>query len=122
MKKIVLAIVAMLSMTMAKAENENLNTTNATSAYAFDVNMKALSRALLLSSDQFDAVSGIQNTFNIEMMNAATADRSDRTELTKTAVTHCLRHLSQVLDREQMRKYISILNVTFNNRGISLNG
>ena len=54
-------------------------------------------------------------------MNAATADRSDRTELTKTAVTHCLRHLSQVLDREQMRKYISILNVTFNNRGISLN-
>ena len=121
MKKIVLAIVAMLSMTMAKAENENLNTTNATSAYVFDVNMKALSRALLLSSDQFDAVSSIQNTFNIEMMNAATADRSDRTELTKTAVTHCLRHLSQVLDREQMRKYISILNVTFNNRGISLN-
>lgn len=121
MKKIVLAIVAMLSMTMAKAENENLNTTNATSAYAFDVNMKSLSRALLLSSDQFDAVSGIQNTFNIEMMNAATADRSDRTELTKTAVQHCLRHLSQVLDREQMRKYISILNVTFNNRGISLN-
>lgn len=121
MKKIVLAIVAMLSMTMAKAENENLNTTNATSAYAFDVNMKSLSRALLLSSDQFDAVSGIQNTFNIEMMNAATADRSDRTELTKTAVKHCLRHLSQVLDREQMRKYISILNATFNNRGISLN-
>ena len=121
MKKIVLAIVAMLSMTMAKAENENLNTTNATSAYAFDVNMKSLSRALLLSSDQFDAVSGIQNTFNIEMMNAATADRSDRTELTKTAVQHCLRHLSQVLDRDQMRKYISILNVTFNNRGISLN-
>lgn len=121
MKKIVLAIVAMLSMTMAKAENENLNTTNATSAYAFDVNMKSLSRALLLSSDQFDAVSGIQNTFNIEMMNAATADRSDRTELTKTAVQHCLRHLSQVLDRDQMRKYISILNATFNNRGISLN-
>lgn len=121
MKKIVLAIVAMLSMTMAKAENENLNTTNATSAYAFDVNMKSLSRALLLSSDQFDAVSGIQNTFNIEMMNAATADRSDRTELTKTAVKHCLRHLSQVLDRDQMRKYISILNATFNNRGISLN-
>ena len=121
MKKIVLAIVAMLSMTMAKAENENLNTTNATSAYAFYVNMKSLSRALLLSSDQFDAVSGIQNTFNIEMMNAATADRSDRTELTKTAGKHCLRHLSQVLDREQMRKYISILNATFNNRGISLN-
>lgn len=121
MKKIVLAIVAMLSMTMAKAENENLNTTNATSAYAFDVNMKSLSNALMLSSDQFDAVSGIQSTFKIEMMNAATADRSDRTELTKTAVKHCLRRLSQVLDREQMRKYISILNATFNNRGISLN-
>ena len=121
MKKIVLAIVAMLSMTMAKAENENLNTTNATSAYAFNVNMKALANTLMLTSDQFDAVSGIQNTFCIEMMNAATADRSDRTELTKTAVKHCLRRLSQVLDRDQMRKYISILNATFNNRGISLN-
>ncbi|MGM9714471.1 MAG: hypothetical protein ACI3Y5_10240 [Prevotella sp.] len=121
MKKIVLAIVAMLCMTMARAENENLNATNATSAYAFNVNMKALANTLMLTSDQFDAVSDIQTTFNIEMMNAGTADRADRTELTKTAVKHCLRRLSQVLDRDQMRKYISILNASFNNRGISLN-
>lgn len=121
MKKIVLAIVAMLCMTMAHAENENLNTTNATNAYVFNVNMKSLSNALMLSSDQYDAVSGIQTTFNIEMMNAGTADRADRAELTKTAVKHCLHRLSQVLDRDQMRKYISILNASFNNRGISMN-
>ena len=45
MKKIVLTVVAMLTFTMASAENENMNATN---AYVMDVNMNSLARALSL--------------------------------------------------------------------------
>ena len=54
------------------------------------------------------------------MLNAATADRADRVRLTKEAVKHDLKNLAAVLDRQQMRTYIGILNTTFNNRGISI--
>ena len=40
--------------------------------------------------------------------------------LTKEAVKHDLKNLAAVLDRQQMRTYIGILNTTFNNRGISI--
>ena len=115
MKKIVLTVVAMLTFTMASAENENMNATN---AYVMDVNMNSLARAL--SNDQFEAVKDIHATFCTEMLNAATADRADRVRLTKEAVKHDLKNLAAVLDRQQMRTYIGILNTTFNNRGISI--
>ena len=117
MKKIVLTVVAMLTFTMASAENENMNATN---TYVMDVNMNSLARALSLSNDQFEAVKDIHATFCTEMLNAATADRADRVRLTKEAVKHDLKNLAAVLDRQQMRTYIGILNTTFNNRGISI--
>lgn len=118
MKKIVFTIAALMCIAVASAENENLNSTN---AYVMNANMHSLSRALSLSTDQLEAVKDIHATFCTEMLNAATADRADRTHLTREAVKHNLKNLSAVLDREQMRKYIIIINTTFNNRGISLN-
>ena len=47
----ILTIVAMLSMTMTFAENENMNALNTTEAYDMTVNMKKLSQALGLSKD-----------------------------------------------------------------------
>ena len=117
MKKIVLTVVAMLTFTMASAENENMNATN---AYVMDVNMNSLARALSRSNEQIEAVKDIHATFCTEMLNAATADRADRVRLTKEAVKHDLKNLAAVLDRQQMRTYIGILNTTFNNRGISI--
>ena len=115
MKKIVLTLVAVLSMTAASAENENLNATN---AYVLNVNMNSLSRALQLTADQREFVKDVNDTFCAEMLNAATADNSERKELTRTAVIRDLKYMRAILDNDQYRKYITILNATFNNRGI----
>lgn len=118
MKKIVLTLIAVLTMSTAFAENENTNAVAAANAYVMDVNMNSLSRALSLSADQRDAVRDIHTTFCTEMLNAATADRQERASLTHMAVKHDLYLLSVVLDRDQMRKYMAILNATFRNRGL----
>lgn len=100
---------------MAMAENENMNATN---AYVMNINMNSLSRSLMLTNDQKEAVKEIQAAFSADMLNAAAADKSDRMELLKVAVKRDLMYMSAVLERDQYRKYVSILNATFYNRGI----
>ena len=51
MKKMILTMVAMLSMTMAFAEGENANSVNNVEAYDMSVNMNKLSEALALTAD-----------------------------------------------------------------------
>ena len=59
MKKIVLMLVAMMTMSMANAENENNNTVQAANAYDMTVNMRKLAVTLGLTFDQIEAVQDI---------------------------------------------------------------
>jgi hypothetical protein len=70
MKKMILTMVAMLSMTMAFAENETAASVNNVEAYDMSVNMNKLSDALALTVDQVEAVAEIHHTFAAEMMFA----------------------------------------------------
>ena len=89
MKKIVLTVAAVMSMTLAFAagENDNNNTTTNTNAYKFNVSTYALSRALNLDFDQVDVVEDNNRTF--------------------------------ALNDRQYREYVKLLNVTLNNRGLN---
>ena len=115
MKKIVLTVMAAMSLTMASAANESC-----TVDYTMDVNMNSLSRSLSLSYEQRKAVESIQKTLRTDMLNVAAADESERTRLTHEALKHNLKKISAVLDRDQMRTYLRLLNITFVNRGIDL--
>lgn len=119
MKKIVLTVVAVMSMTMAFAAGENDNNTATTNAYKFNVSTYALSRALNLNQDQVDMVEDINNTFAVEMMNASVADGSERDVKVKAAVKKDLSYMSYVLTDRQYREYVKLLNVTLNNRGLN---
>lgn len=114
MKKIVLTVMAVMSLTMASASN-------ASSAvdYTMDVNMNSLARTLSLTEEQRKVVEDIQATFRMDMDNVAAADTSDRAKLTHEALRHTLKRISAVLDHDQMRTYLRILNITFINRGIN---
>lgn len=116
MKKIILTLVAVLSMTNALAENESMNMNN---AYAMNVNYGSLSRALNLSDDQLEAVKDIHSAFNAAMINAASADADDAKAIIASALDFDLREMRAVLENDQFRKYITILNATFNNRGLN---
>ena len=119
MKKIVLTVVAMLSMTMAFADGENANNINEAEAYNFSINSYKLSVALGLNLDQTEAVSDIEKNFIIEMKNAGEANKEQRPELVKEAVNKNLSYMHAVLNNQQYHKYLTLMNMTLANRGLN---
>ena len=63
MKRLFLTMVAVLSMTMTFAENENAASLNSTEAYNMTVNMNKLAKALNLTTDQYESVAEIHKTY-----------------------------------------------------------
>lgn len=118
MKRLFLTVVALLSMTMTFAGTESFNNVNNASAYNMSVNYAKLADCLKLSSDQVDLVRDIHTSFCNDMTVAAYAKNNERQEMVKTAVVKDLRYMRSVLDAGQYRKYLMLLNLTFNNRKI----
>lgn len=110
----------MLSMTMTFAENEETKNVNNVETYDMSVNMRKLSVALGLTTDQMEAVESIHNTFNAEMQLAALANESDRKEKVEKAVERDIKWMHYVLDQKQYRVYLMLLNTTLNNRGLTI--
>ena len=115
----ILTMVAMLSMTMAYAEGENVNSVNNIAAYDMSVNMNKLSQALSLTDDQKEAVADINHTFAAEMMFAAQYSNDQRREMVKKAIEKNVAWMKYVLNEKQQRTYLTLLNTTINNRGLN---
>ena len=90
MKKILLTLVALMSMTTTFAENEGMNTTE---AYNMTVNMKSLAHALGLTNDQVESVAEVHKTFSTEMMFAAQYGKDERSKMVEKAVNKDLSYL-----------------------------
>ena len=118
MKKIVLTIVALMSMTMTFAENESAANLNTTEAYNMTVNMRQLARALNLSNDQVESVAEVHKTFSAEMMFAAQYGKDERAKMMDKAINKDLAYMNSILNKDQYRKYLRLLNVTLVNRGL----
>jgi hypothetical protein len=115
MKKIVLTLVALMSMTTIFAENEGMNTTE---AYNMTVNMKNLARTLNLSKDQIESVAEVHKTFSSEMMFAAQYGKEERIKMVEKAIGKDLAYMNYILNKDQYRKYVMLLNITLANRGL----
>ena len=120
MKRLFMLTIAVLSMTMTFAENENTKSVDNVKAYDMSVNMRKLSVALGLTTDQIEAVENIHNTFNAEMQLAAQSDSADRQEKVKKAVERDIKWMNYVLDKKQYHTYLMLLNTTLNNRGLNV--
>ena len=121
MKRLFLMTLAVLSMTMTFAENEEVKNVNHVEAYDMSVNMRKLGVALDLKDDQMDVVENIHDYFKAEMQLAAFADEADREALVKKAVERDIKWMHYVLDQKQYRTYLMLLNTTLNNRGLNYN-
>ena len=115
MKKIVLTLVALMSMTTIFAENDGMNTTE---AYNMTVNMKNLARTLNLSKDQVESVAEVHKTFSSEMVFAAQYGKEERTKMVEKAINKDLAYMNYILNKDQYRKYVMLLNMTLINRGL----
>ena len=119
MKKMILMVVAMFSMTMTSyAENDNANATLNVEAYDMNVNMRKLAVTLGLTFEQTEAVQDIHSQFCAEMMLAAHSSKDERDTLVEKAVKKDVRYMHYVLDQNQYRKYLLLLNTTLRNRGL----
>ena len=97
----ILTLVAMLSMTTAFAEGETATVVS---------NVEA---------DQKEVVENIHHTFAAEMNFAAQYGNGEREALVKRAIDNDVKWMRYVLNDEQMRKYLILLNTTINNRGLN---
>jgi hypothetical protein len=118
MKRLFLTVVAMLSMTLTFAENENMNSVNTAEAYNLSVNINQLSKALGLADDQVEAVAEIHKTFCSEMMFATQYGKEERDARVDAAIKKDLGFMNYILNRDQYRKYVMLLNLTMVNRGL----
>ena len=118
MKRLFMVVVAMLSMTLTFAENENAANLNNTEAYNMTVNMKKLGQALNLSKDQVESFAEIHKTFCAEMQFAAQASGEEREKMVNNAIKKDLAWMDYILNREQYRRYTMLLNTTLINRGL----
>ena len=119
MKKMILTLVAMLSMTTAFAEGETANTMNSVEAYELNINMNKLSAALDLANDQKEAVADIHHTFASALKFAAQYGNNDRKALVARAIDNDVKWMRYVLNDKQMHTYLKLLNATINNRGLN---
>ena len=119
MKKMILTMIAMLSMTTAFAEGENAANVDSMEAYDLNINMNKLSMALNLADDQKEAVAEIHHTFASELMFAAQYSNADRERLVARAIDNDVKWMRYVLNDEQMHTYLKLLNATIINRGLN---
>ena len=117
MKKIVLTLVAMMSMTMAFAGNTNAKAAEMENAYDMHINIRRLATTLGLM-DQMESVNDLYNNFCVEMLNASAAKDEEKSEMVDAAVKRNLTYMAYVLDNSQLKKYTLLLNTTLMNRGL----
>ena len=121
-------MVAMLSMTMAfagnneKDANKSVNAAQAVAVaapnYDMTVNYRVLGTTLGLDDYQMEAVQIVHNNFVRDMDKAAQADAAQRKELVKAAAARELQYMGYVLNDKQYSKFNTLLNLTLSNRGL----
>lgn len=119
MKRMFFMIVAMLSMTTMFAEGENMNSVESANVYDMTVNYAKLAKALNLSYDQREAVEDVHEAFIADMKSVAAASEDSRKAMLKNAISKDLRNMHSVLDHDQYRSYVRLLNLTLVNRGLN---
>lgn len=79
-----------------------------------------LAECLELTGAQFEAFDEAYQTFCDDMRFAGYSKEEKREKRVKKAINRNLAYLRHVLNEDQYRKYLMILNATFNNRGIAM--
>ena len=120
MKKYFIMLVMLFTMSVnIFAEDNNATEIERIERYSVKVNANKLSKYLDLSSDQMDAVENVTDEFSNDLMFAAVQDsESSRSMITKNLIEKNVKYMSYILNKNQMRKYLTVLNATMSNRGI----
>ena len=120
MKKVIFMAVMLFTMSVnVFADNNNAEEVQRIERYDIKVSTSGLSRFLELSKDQEESVATITENLSKDLMFAAVeCNETNRKAVTKNAIMKNTTHMRYVLNRNQYLKYLKVLNVTIQNRGI----
>lgn len=118
MKKFVLTVVAMMTMTLGFAESENHRTVKNAESYDMTFDMRRLAVTLDLTFDQMETIQVIQDNFNEAMLEAAAVPGPQSRMLVHQAVRKDVHQMRYVLNDKQYNTYLLLLGTTLRNRGL----
>lgn len=117
MKKIFLtiAMTIMLSLSMLAGEES----TTRLESYNISVNTEKLTESLDASTDQAEAICDVMTLFNQQMANISVEESdSARQKMLDNTIKMNTSYMKHILDKDQYKKYLMLLNTTLVNRGI----
>ncbi len=118
MKKIVLTVLAVMTLTMSYAKTDRQRPVDNDDRFDMTFDMRRLAAKLDLTAYQMEAVEVIQNSFSNEMLTASATRGHERRAKVHQTVRKNLHQMHRVLDNNQFRTYAMLLGTTLHNRGL----
>lgn len=118
MKKVFLMMVMLFTMGVCTfAENNSTTDVENIAKYDLKINNRKLAVYLDLTTDQMDAVASISDEFANDLKFAAVeCSNTARKQVMENVITKNIKYMYYILNHEQMRKYLMVLNATLKNR------
>jgi hypothetical protein len=86
--------------------------------FDFKVNNRKLANTLELNNDQIEPLENVMEMFSNDMMFAYyECNNTNRDNVIRNSFKKHIQYIGYILNKEQMKKYMTILNVTLANRG-----
>lgn len=125
MKKVLFTIVMLLTMCMSmNAENHDTNKVSEickemkVENFDFNVNYRRLAQTLDLSDDQMESLENVMTMFSNDMMfSYYECNNTNRDNVIRNTIKKHTQYIGYILNKDQMKKYMMLLNVTLTNRG-----
>ena len=120
MKKMIIAVVAIIMATATINAQEKLDTVNNVTPinYDFNINMRSLSRYLNLSADQMDVMEYASDNFGSSVKRLERTKVEKRGARMQKALNINLAFAHKFLDDAQYRKYLALMNNSLRNKGL----
>ena len=120
MKKMIIAVVAIIMATANINAQEKLDAVNNVTPinYDFNINMRSLSRYLNLSADQMDAMEYASDNFGYSVKRLERTKVEKRGARMQKALNINLAFAHKFLDDAQYRKYLALMNNSLRNKGL----
>ena len=117
MKKIILTVVAAMTMTFGYAKTENKQAVvNNVERYDMSFDVRRLADKLQLTSEQMEAVEAISSSLNTELAAASQAKGFDKRVQYEKAIRKDVRHMRRVLNDDQFNTYMMLFGATIQNQ------
>ncbi len=116
MKKLVLTLIAVTTMTVAVAQPRGHRHGENVESYELTFDMRRLAVKLGLTTDQMEIVRDIHDSYNDRVAEAAATRGFERSALLHSAVRKDIRDMRHVLNDKQFHTYMVLLGTTLKNQ------